>query len=107
MDHPFIDWDLRELLNPGGIGCENRKEARAMLREAEHSFEEKYGPLNGPYPWGGTMWGCLFLKWMGNKWGCLLHGSRSLLDQDMKPKICREYNCYWDRLEAGFKWLFD
>ena len=98
--HPFIDWFLYEFLCPmnGVYRVDNREEAKQLLRNAESKFEEEIGYRPEPFPWGGTMWYCTFLKWMGNKWGCLIH--------DLKSKRCRSYLCYWDRLEPAFTWIF-
>lgn len=106
--HPFIDWRLQEFLAPNNGGnAYNVKEARKRLAEKELEYEndmrEEFKELDidedsffkpEPFPWGGTMRYCTFLKWMGNKWGCVIH--------EYKTKTCREYLCYWDRVEAFF-----
>lgn len=98
--HPFVDWVFNDLHNPIIEGINSIKEAKETLRKAEIEFYEDYGIEPNPFPWGGTLQYCPFLKWMGNKWGCLLH------EKGAKPKKCHEYNCYWNRLIAGFEWLF-
>lgn len=112
--HPFIDWYLQEFLSPdnGVYNVENVKDARELLAEKELEYEndrriefsefgldEEFGEevidwKPKPFPWGGTLKYCTFLKWMGNKWGCLIH--------EYKSKTCREYLCYWDRMKAFF-----
>jgi len=98
--HPFIDWYLNEFVcaADGVISVGSVAEAREALAIAEREFEEDWGVQPEPFPWGGTLWCCPFLKWMGNKWGCLIH--------EYTSRRCRAYLCYWDRLEAAFRWLF-
>jgi len=107
--HPFIDWSLQEFLSPdnGVYYVPSVKDARNLLAEKELECEndrrvelkdmeldEEFFVPPEPFPWGGTLKYCTFLKWMGDKWGCLIH--------EHKSKTCREYLCYWDRLKAFF-----
>ena len=44
------------------------EETKKVLAEAESEFEKVWGYKHEPFPWGGTLRYCPFLKWMGNKW---------------------------------------
>jgi Fe-S-cluster containining protein len=94
--YPFIDWKLQEFVAPNnGVYYVNTvKDARQLLAEKEREYEEDFDYRPEPFPWGGTLSYCPFLKWVGNKWGCLIH--------EHKTDTCREYLCYWDRVEAFF-----
>lgn len=97
--HPFIDWIFYDFHNPLIEGLYTVEKAKQALRKTEEDFYKEYNIEPIPFPWGGTLQYCPFLKWIGNKWSCLLH------EKGLKPKICREYNCYWDKLREGFEWL--
>ena len=94
--YPFIDWKHQEFVsaNNGVYFVNTVKDARQLLAEKEREYEEDFDYRPEPFPWGGTLSYCPFLKWMGNKWGCLIH--------EHKTDTCREYFCYWDRVEAFF-----
>lgn len=99
--YPFIDWIFQEFVSPknGIYVYDTVAEAKNDLASAELEFERDWGLKPDPFPWGGTLWYCPFLKWMGNKWGCLIH--------DYKSKTCRTYLCYWDRLKSAFESMFE
>lgn len=112
--HPLIMWFdkyttrvVGELLPAGDIfippSVKNVKQTiEETKKEILHDFaldEFEMDIEDIELPFGNTLRYCPFLQWRGNKWCCLIH--------DNKPDICREYNCYWNRLGSGFEWMFE